>query len=80
MRGIPESVTKQEFNSKKAPIDTRRTSKETVTEGYPKRTNIIKDSIYNTTPVHYISVVSEELKWVVKDKECFNAETGKVKN
>ena len=48
-------------------------------EGYPKRTNIIEDIIYDTKHVHYISMVSEELKWVVKQKECFNVETGKVK-
>ena len=24
-------------------------------------------------------MVSEQTKWVVKDKECFNIETGKVK-
>ena len=47
-------------------------------EGYPKRTNIIEDSIYDTTHVHYISMVSEYLKWVIKEKECFNLYTGEV--
>ena len=47
-------------------------------EGYTKRTNLIEAIMYDTTPVHYISMVSEQLKWVLKDKECFNVETGKV--
>ena len=40
--------------------------------------NLIEASMYDTTPVHYIRMVSEELKWVVEEKEWFNAETGKV--
>ena len=49
-------------------------------EGDPKRTNIIEASMYDTMPVHYISMVSEELTWVVKEKQCFNVEMVKVKN
>ena len=47
-------------------------------EGCPKRTNIIEDIIYDTKHVHYISMVSEELKWVIKEKECFNFYMGEV--
>ena len=78
MRGIPTRVTQEELKSKKAQIETRGTSKEAVTEGDPKRTNLVEASMYYTTPVHYIIMVSEYLKWVVKEKECFNVETGKV--
>ena len=80
MRGIPTPVTQEELNSKKAHIDTRGTLKEAVTEGDPKGTNLVEASMCDTTHVHYISMVSEELKWVVKDTECFNVHTGKVKN
>ena len=68
MRGIPPRVTHEELNSKKANIETRGTPKEAVTEGDPKHTNLIEDSMYDTTSVHYISNASEELKWVVKEK------------
>ena len=78
MRGIPPRATQEELKSKKAHIGTRGASKESVTEGDPKRTNLIEASMYYTTHVHYISMVSEELKWVVREKECFNVETGKV--
>ena len=78
MRGIPSRVTQAELKSKKAHIDTRGASKEAVTEGDPKCINLIEASMYYTTPVHYIIMVSEYLKWVVKEKECFNVETGKV--
>ena len=79
MRGTPTSVTQEELKSKKAHIDNRGTSKEEVTEGDTKCTNLIEASMYDTTHVHYISMVSEELKWVVNEKECFNVETGPVK-
>ena len=78
MRGIPPCVTQEELKSNKAHIDTRRTEKEAVPEGDPKCTNLIEDIMYDTTPVHYISIISEELKWFVKEKECFNSDIGKV--
>ena len=34
--------------------------------------------MYDTKPVHYISTVSKEMKWVAKEKECFNVEMGMV--
>ena len=59
MRGIPSRVTQEELKSKKAHIEIRGISKEAVTEGDPKRTNLVEASMYDTTPVHYISVFSE---------------------
>ena len=65
---IPPRVDHEKLKSKKSHIDTRGTSKEEVTEGETKCTNLIKASMYNIMPIHYISMVSEELKWVVKEK------------
>ena len=76
-RGIPLCITQEELKSKKATIDTRGTSKEAFTEGYPKCTNLIEARIYDTNHVHYISMVSEELNWFVREKYCFNVYTGK---
>ena len=76
-RGIPSRITQEKFKSNKSLIDTRGTSKEAVTEGDPKPNNLIEASMYDTNPVHYISMVQEELKWVVKEKKCFNVEMSK---
>ena len=78
MRVIPSFVTQEELQSKKAQIESRGTSKEAVMEGYQKCTNLIEASMYDTKPVHYIIMVSEELKWVVDDKKCFNFDIVKV--
>ena len=59
-------MTQKELKSKKAQIENRGTSKEAVIEGIPKHTNLIESSTYDTTPVHYISMVSEDLKWFLK--------------
>ena len=69
MRGIPTRVTQEELKSKKANIDTRGIAKEEVLEVYLKCTNLSEASIYDTNNVHYIGMVLEELKWVVKKKE-----------
>ena len=68
MRVILPHVTQEVLKSKKSQIDTRGTLKEAVMERGPKYTNFIEAGIYDTTPVQYISMVSEELKWVVKEK------------
>ena len=38
--------------------------------------DIISTSVYNTKPVHYLSMSSEELKWVVCEKDVYNVDTG----
>ena len=68
MRGILTRVIQEELKSKKAHIETRGASKEAVMEGNPKRTKIIEAIMYSTTYVHYISMVSEDLKLFVKER------------
>ena len=68
------------MNSKKAHIETRGTSKAKFLKGDPKVTKLIKTSVYDTKPANYIGMASEELKWFVKGKECFNVDMGRVKN
>ena len=55
-------------------------AKEEVMEGYPKCPNLIAASVYNTKTFHYISTVSEQFEWVMKQKEFVNVKTGKVEN
>ena len=80
IRGIPPCIKQEELKSKKAHIYTSGTAKAEVLKRDPAINKLIEASLYGTKPVHYISMVSEEFKWVVNEKECFNVETGKVKN
>ena len=58
MIGIPPRVAQEELYSKKAQIETRVKLNEAVMEWDPNFTNLIEDSMYGNTPVHYISMVS----------------------
>ena len=58
-RGVPSCVTQEELNSEESYIEIRVTVKEAVLEGGPGCTNLIGTSIYDTNPVHYISMISK---------------------
>ena len=70
---------KQEYlKSKKAHIDTRDISKAEVLKWGLKLTKLIEAIVYDTKPIHYSSMVQEDLKCLIKDKKCFNIDTGEV--
>ena len=66
------------MNSKKPHIETRVTLKAEVLKGDPKISKIIEASISDTKPIYYICMVSEELKWGIKEKQYFTVNLGKV--
>ena len=47
-------------------------------KGNTKFLKLIETSVHGIKLFQYTSVVLEELKWIVKEKECFNVDTGKV--
>ena len=58
MRGIPSWIKQEELNSKKSHIETRGTENSAVLKGDQKINKLIENSVYETMPVHYISMVS----------------------
>ena len=66
------------MNSKKENIDTRGTAKIAVLKGGPKLTKLIKASVYGNKSAHYIIMVSEELKWIVKEEDFLNVDDAGV--
>ena len=40
--------------------------------------DLVASSVYDTKPVHYLSMSCEELKWQVNTKAVFNVNTGKM--
>ena len=63
-RGIPECVLQGENNNPVAQREAPGTVKAAVLEGYPGCPNIIASRVYDTKPVHYLSMVSESMQWV----------------
>ena len=46
-----------------------------ILKGDPKCPDLIATSVYDTKPVHYLSMSSEELKWAVCEKYVYNVDT-----
>lgn len=61
-----------------AQIAVRGTVKAAVLEGDPGCPNLIATSVYDTKPVHYLSMISEEISWQVEEKKVYNVDTGGV--
>ena len=68
MRGIPIFVLQVEQKSRKDHIKVRVTVNAALLEGYAAYPNLVSCSIYDTKPVHYLSMVCDTLKWVVMEK------------
>ena len=76
-RGIPPSVIQQEVTNKEEQKRVRGTVKAAVLEADPGCPGLRASSIYDTKPVHYLSMVTEMLKWIVKERSVYNVDTGK---
>ena len=65
-------------NSKKALRDKRGTVKAAVLQGNTNCVDLVASSIYNTQPVHFLSLVCDTIKWVKKKKKVYNVDTGEI--
>eukprot|EP00957_Ditylum_brightwellii_P084676 6438645-Ditylum_brightwellii.AAC.1 len=65
-RGIPDCVKQKQQKSKVNQRLVCETVNAAVHEGDPRYPCLIASSVYDTKPVHYLSMIMYELKWVVK--------------
>lgn len=77
MRGIP-SVQQAEVKNRKGQIYVRGTVKAAIYYGDGECPNLVASSVYDAKPVHYLSMVPEELKWTTVDKAVYNVDSGEV--
>ena len=42
--------------------------------------NLVASSVYDTKPVNFLSMVCQQLKWIVKEKPAFNVDTGRLES
>ena len=75
MRGILACVSQEVEKSKKKQLLVRGTTKAAVLKGDPNCPDLVATSVYDSVPVHYLSMVCEELKWIVCDKPVHNVDT-----
>ena len=76
MRGIPGCVVQEDQKSLKKQLEVSGTTKAAIMKGDPKCPDLIATSVYDTKPVHYLRMSSEELKWIVCEKYFYNVDTG----
>ena len=56
----------------------RGTVKAAVLEGDPSCPQLVATSVYDAKPVHFLSMVSTSIEWIVKTRSVFNVETGRT--
>lgn len=76
MRGVPKCVTQEEVKNKKKQIEVRGTVKAAVLEGDPDCVGLVALSVYDTKPVHYLSMACQKIEWIVKEKLVYNVDSG----
>jgi len=77
-RGIPDCILQEEVKNRIAQMCVRATVKATKLIGDPECPHLVASSVYDTCPVHYLSMVSDSIKWVPKERKVFNVDTNCV--
>ena len=75
MRGIPSCVQQQEVKNRTLLDSVRGTVKVAKLEGDPECPCLLASSVYDTKPVHYLSMVTERVQWMKKTKDVYNVLT-----
>jgi Transposase IS4 len=77
-RGLPMSVIQDEVKNKTAQEAVRGTVKAAVLKGDPDCPNLVAVSVYDTKPVHFMSIICACIEWIVKERQVYNAATKKT--
>jgi len=76
-RGLPKSVIQDEVKNKVQQEKVRGTTKAAVLTGDPEAPDLVAFSVYDTKPVHFLSMACTGLKWIEKRKKVFDRESNK---
>jgi Transposase IS4 len=71
-RGLPQHVLQEDDKNKKAQMAVRGTVKAAVLVGDRDCKDLLAVSVYDTKPVHFLSMVSETIKWVEKERTVYD--------
>ena len=77
-RGIPDCVLQEEVINRNVQIAVRGTVKAARLVGDPDCPNLIASSVYDTKPVHYLSMVSDCIKWKKLERNVYNVDTNQM--
>ena len=74
-RGAPKCIIQEEVKDRNKQIAVRGTVKAAHLQGDDVVKCLLASSVYDTKPVHYLSMVSVVLEWVVVEKKVYNVDT-----
>ena len=77
-RDIPGCIVQQELTNQTTIEQVQGTVKATKLEGDPDCPCLIASSIYDAKPVHYLSMITDVIKWIVKERPVYNIDTKRV--
>jgi hypothetical protein len=74
-RGVPKCVIQEEPKRKTQQDQMRGTTKAAVLTDDPEIQDLVAFSVYDTKPVHFLSMACTGLKWIEKRKKVFERES-----
>ena len=77
-RGAPKCIIQEEVKDRNKLIAVRGTVKAAHLQGDDVVKCLVASSVYDTKPVHYLSMVSVVLEWVVVEKKVYNVDSQKT--
>jgi Transposase IS4 len=80
MRGLPHSVLQEEVKTRSDQIKVRGTVKAAILDGDHLCPCLVATSVYDTKPVHFLSMSCTSIAWIVKERNVFNIESGGVES
>jgi Transposase IS4/SAP domain len=78
MRGLPQCVMQEEAKNRSDQLKVRGTVKAAILEGDPLCPSLIATSVYDTKPVHFLSMSCNSINWITKERRVFNVDSGGV--
>ena len=78
-RGVPSLVLQEEVSDKNEIEKVRGTVKAAVLKGDSECPNLCAISVYDTKPVHFITMCNEKIEWIKKKRKVYDKVTKKVK-
>jgi len=74
-RGVPECVKQVEITKRSEQLRVRGTVKAALLLGDDCVSCLVASSVYDTKPVHYLSMVLIRIEWIEVKKKVFNIDT-----
>ena len=79
-RGLPDSVVQEQVKNQNDVHKVRGTVKAAVLKNDPDCPDLVASSVYDSKPVHFLSMACADLKWKTQEKDVYNVETGLVES